>query len=219
MKTLSLAGVLAISLLSAPAFAQTRLNSVSGPGPTFAAPYNNPAFTNNGTYYPGVSPYANPYINPYANPYGNPYYRGYGGAAYGIPVVQPNGLFGFGNNLNMWRAASGYYYPWAGLPSGYQYSNVNILYGAQTSSTPQAQQPPITTMVKDMLAYLDEARAKKTLSEADYQHFRRRATDLQSKEDSMSIAGNGSLDPQDEQSIRNDVNALGKEITERSHRN
>ncbi len=133
-----------------------------------------------------------------------------------------NGLYRFGVgsgvNVNMWRANSGYYYPWAGLPSGINYNSTAILYSAQAAGTPQPQQPPITTIIRDMLSYLDEAKSKGRLSDADYQHLKRRATDLQSKEDLLMNSGGGSMDPQDEQQLRADINSLGGEITERSHK-
>ncbi len=48
MKTRVFLVALSTLMVTAPAQAQTRLNSVNGPGPTFIQPYNNPAFTNGG---------------------------------------------------------------------------------------------------------------------------------------------------------------------------
>lgn len=211
--------VLVLGLASQPLQAQTRFDSVAGPGPMLIGPNANPAFNRGGTYYPGFVPY-NPYAPNTYSPYGynNPYVP-YGG--YGIPTAQPNGLFQFrvGNvGLNMWRSPSGYYYPWAGLPQGYGYNQTTILYAPQATTAPQPQQPPISTLVKDMLTYLDEAKDKKKISDSDYQHLKRRVTDLQSRTSVLMNQAGGVLDPQDETSIRNDLNSVGSEITTRSNR-
>lgn len=220
-RSFTLALVIAVSaIFPSLSSAQTRFDTVNGPGPMLIGPNANPAFSRGGTYYPGFVPPYNPYApNPYYNPYGNPY--GYGYPSYGVPIVQPNGLFQFriGNvGLNMWRSPSGYYYPWAGLPQGMGYSNTTILYAPQTNTAPQPQLPPISTLVKDMLTYLDEAKSKGKLSDADYQHLKRRVTDLQSRTSVLMNQGGGTLDPQDETSIRNDLNSVGAEITTRSNR-
>jgi hypothetical protein len=218
MKNLSLIAVLGCVVLSAPAEAQTRLNSVSGPGPTFAYPGMTYTTPGGSTMYNPMSPYA-PYspTNPMNNPYAYPGYGGYGGyggyagGGYGVPTALNNGFYRFGQNLNMWRSPSGYYYPWGG---GYSTSTTTILYGAQTGQAPQAQQPPIATMIRDMVSYIDDCKTKNRIDDADYTHLRRRVMDLQSKESLLLSNGNGALDPQDEQQLRRDLDGVSREITQ-----
>ncbi|HEY9776773.1 MAG TPA: hypothetical protein V6C81_23620 [Planktothrix sp.] len=209
MKNLRLVALAASVFLAAPALAQTKLNSVSGPGPTFAYPgmtYQ----SGNGVYYRGATGY------PYS--YQQPYGFGYPGYNYGVPTVTPNGLYNFGlgkQAINMWRAPSGYYYPWYGMPAGY--SQTTILYAPTTSTTPTVQQPPISTTASDMLKFIDEAHGKKEISDGDYEHLRRRVTDLQSKYRDLFSQSNGNVDPQDEQQIRTDLQSAGMEIQGRVH--
>jgi hypothetical protein len=91
------------------------------------------------------------------------------------------------------------------------------MYAPNTTTAPTVQQPPISTITSDMVKFIDEAHGKKQVSEGDYEHLRRRVLDLQSKYRDLFSQGNGSLNPEDEQSIRNDLNSVGMEITERVH--
>lgn len=216
MKNLHLVAAVIGALLAVPALAQTRLNSVSGPGPTFA--YPGMTFSQGGaTYYRGVTPYNySPYGNPYAQGYGYPGYP----YSYGVPTALSNGLFsiGLGNmRVNMWRAPSGYYYPWYGVPTGV--SQTTVLYAPNASSAPTPQQPPITTVVSDMTKFLDEAHSKSQVSDADYEHLRRRVVDLQSHYRDLYAQSNGNVEQQDEQQIRTDLNSVSMEIIERVHGN
>lgn len=217
MKNLSLLAVLACAIVSLPAEAQTRLNSVSGPGPTFAYPGMTYTTPGGATMYNPMSPYApysptNPMNNPYAAypGYGGYGYGGYPAGAYGVPTALNNGFYRFGPGVNMWRSPSGYYYPWGG---GITTQTTTILYGPQAGQAPQAQRPPIATMIRDMLTYIDESKQKDRIDEADYTHLRRRIMDLQSKESLLISNGSGSLDPQDEQQLRNDLDGVNRELT------
>jgi len=158
------------------------------------------------------TPVYNPYYNPYAgfpyNPYNSPVY-------YGYPQPMSNGLFNIGLgrvNINLWRAPSGYYYPWCN-PSGY--TSAQIIYAPQgaTQSTPQL--PPLSTMFTDLNTYLDEQKDKGKLADADYSHLRQRSKDLQTKAGSLRTAGEGVLDPQDEAQIRKDLDSLSTEVAQR----
>jgi len=218
MKNLNLMAVLACAILTTPAMAQTRLNSVSGPGPTFAYPGMTYTTPGGSTMYNPISPYA-PYspTNPMNYGYGTPGYGyGYPGAMYGVPTALNNGFYRFGGGpmgVNMWRSPSGYYYPWGG--GGYSTNTTTILYGPQTAAAPQAQQPPIATMIRDMLSYIDESKEKKRLDDGDYNHLRQRIIDLQSKESLLMSNGGGALEQQDEQQLRADLDSVSREITQR----
>ncbi|GEM_PF-1152723 len=187
-----------------------------------------------------TNPYANPYANPYGvnpynpyNPYGNPYgYNPYGGGlvpssgfgvmnpyagypAMGMPVPVNGGYFGIniGNTrLNVWKAPSGYYYPWLPRPVGFGYQAPIVIVN-QGNSTPA--QPALTTIFSDMNKFLDEAKSKGKVSESDYNHLKLRASDLQKKERSLATANGGSLQKDDEELLRKDVDKLGEEVAYR----
>lgn len=178
---------------------------------------------------PYVNPYTNPYVNPYANPYVNPYgttypygtvpaigapgarttvYPSYG---YGIPQPIGGNFFGIstgGTTYNMWKAPSGYYYPW--YNGGVQMSSAPIVI-VQNGAT-QPSEPPLSTQFTDMFKYLDEQKEKGKLSEGDYKHLKRRALDLMSKERDLRAEGDGSLEAGEEKLIRADISSLGGEI-------
>ena len=185
----------------------------------------------------GVNPY-NPYggvpygVNPYGvNPYGyNPYggglvpnsgfgvvnpYAGY--PAMGMPVPINGGYFGINidnSRLNVWKAPSGYYYPWLPRPVGFGYqAPIVIVNQGSQNSTPA--QPALTTIFSDMNKFLDEAKSKGKVSEADYNHLKLRASDLQKKERSLATANGGSLQKDDEEMLRKDVDKLGEEVAYR----
>lgn len=220
----------ACSLLITPALAQGRATLGRGVSGYSASPYaGNPYAA--GTPYIYGNPYAgspygsnplfNPagagyYSNPWANPYGSPYtYNGMPINSFGTPVPIGGGFFGMasnGHNINFWRAPSGYYYPWtAGYGTGYTAPIVVINNGA----APQAAQPPLSTIFSDTLKYLDEQKAAGKLDPNDFQHLKQRALDLLSKERDLRTQGSGSLDQEQEASIRADVDTLGGEIARR----
>jgi hypothetical protein len=172
------------------------------------------------------TPYTNPYSNMYGRyPGGNTLYNntGFGNGAYypfGSPYVNPvalgNGMYGFnggGMNANLWRAPSGYYYPWGVGNSNYS----QTIYVDQSSGRAQtvAQQPPLSMQFTDMGQFLDDAHKNGKLSDVDYQSMKRRLTDIHSKERTNRAAGDGFLEEGLDSEIRRDLNGLGKEMSER----
>lgn len=231
MKRIFLA-LLTCSFALTPALAQTgRSYGWNGNigSPTVGVPYNNTPF---GNPYQFNRPYGNPYagspygsnplynpagsyVNPWVNPYGNPYsYNGVPINSFGMPTPIGGGFFGMsssGRNFNFWKAPSGYYYPWsAGYGQSYTAPIVVI-----NSGSPQPALPPLSTIFSDMLKYLDDQKAAGKLSDADFTHLKQRALDLLSKERTLRTAASGSLDQDQETSIRNDVDTLGGEIARR----
>lgn len=202
------------SLMLTPALAQGRYAPASAGN---QAPYGYvPAMVPNPYAYP-YSPYS-PY-SPYGNtPYGYSPVRPYGGvyspyptSGYGIPQSIGGNFFGInagGATINMWRAPSGYYYPW--YASAMPMSNAPIVI-VQNGST-QASEPPLSTQFTDMFKYLDEQKEKGKLSEGEFTHLKQRALDLMSKERDLRTQGSGSLDAEQEREIRADVSSLGGEI-------
>ncbi len=191
--------------------------------------YSGPASVNPSGY--GANPYFNPYGNAYGNPYGvNPYYGGglvpssgyginpYGGyPAMGMPVPINGGNFGIniGNTrLNVWKAPSGYYYPWLPRPAGFAYQPPIVIIN-QGAQNPTPAQPALTTIFGDMNKFLDDAKSKGKISEADFNHLKLRASDLQKKERSLAHANGGTLVPNAEEQLRKDVDKLGEEVAYR----
>lgn len=167
-------------------------------------------------YPPGqiINPYA-PYQYPYSysNPglYRSPYGSGY--PIIGLPQPVGGGYFGMkiGNTqLNMWKAPSGYYYPWLQRPIGFTYAPIVIV--DQGQSTPS--KPPLSTIFSDMNKFLDEAREKGKIADADYRHLKLRASDLQKRERSLRM-NMGTIDEATEDNLRRDVEKLGEEVAYR----
>lgn len=221
MRSLAISLILATVICAqVPAYAQVGLQRRFVP--TQQVPYANP--------YGGVTPYGvnpyNPYgVNPY-NPYGgglvpsagygvvNPY-AGY--PAMGMPVPVNGGYFGIniGNSrLNVWKAPSGYYYPWLPRPVGFGYQAPIIIVNQGTQNSTPAQ-PALTTIFSDMNKFLDEAKTKGKVSDSDYNHLKLRASDLQKKERSLALSNGGSLPPDAEEQLRKDVDKLGEEVAYR----
>lgn len=225
-----LAGLLSFNPAPAPAQWQTGQPSapslplgVAPPGANYAPGLMNPVTSpypgQNGLgYIPsatlgGISnPYPYP-VNPMFNcPYGVP---GYINAP--VPIGGGNFSFRLGNmNCNLWKAPSGYYYPYShgfgGLGLGY----VNTIFIAPNSQEPPvAKQPPVSVQFTDTFKFLDDARKDQKLSDNDYESLKRRATDIQKKERSYRIAQGGVLDTDVENEIRRDLDNLANEIASR----
>jgi hypothetical protein len=158
--------------------------------------------------------YVQPYIpgRPIASPYYNPGLLNRGGYApvyapsYSIPQATAAGNYLINAN-QFWRSESGYYYPWVDNSVYGQ-----IIYAPQVNQAPAPQAPPLSTIFADLLNYLEQKKAQGVISLSDYQHLRRRATDLQSKYFSLRTAAEGSIDARDEAQIRRDLDELGAEV-------
>jgi hypothetical protein len=203
-----------------PALAQRSFPGYASP----VSPYGGNPYSPYGTVTSpyGVAPY-NPY-NPYNPrvPYGTQGFNNLqtyasNGAAvpnnWGMPQALGNGFYGIvggANTYNMWRAPSGYYYPWV-YSNGVVYApTINVANGLA-----QASQPPLSTQFTDMLKYLDEQKEKGKLTDGDYNHLKQRALDLLSKERDLRAQSNGSIDAEAERQIQSDVDGLGAEMARR----
>lgn len=173
--------------------------------------------------YPGVYPGMGTGLLPSAIPgtntgmYGtiNPMFAGNIGAP--VPMGGANFSFRLGNvNCNMWRAPSGYYYPYYPGFSGFGQGLVNTIYVAPNSQEqPVAKQPPVSVQFSDTFKFLEDAKKDSKISDGDYEHLKRRATDIQKKERSYRIAQGGTLDSDYENEIRRDLDNLSNEIAQR----
>jgi hypothetical protein len=75
--------------------------------------------------------------------------------------------------------------------------------------------PAISTICSDLLSYLDQQKEKGNISQGDFDHLKRRTTDLRNKDRDLRTASNGAIDPQDEAQLRRDVETLGAEVARR----
>jgi hypothetical protein len=177
-------------------------------------PYTNPYGTPYGNPY--ANPYANPYNSPYASPYfgyGNGFQSGYyGGGGFGAPRLINGNTYSFnvsGAPLNFWHAPSGYYYPWMG---GFHYNTYPIfVYNGGSGGAAQTL-PPLSTIFSDLNDYLDKAKKDGKVDQTEYEHLKRRAADLLSKENSLAYESGGTIDPSQEAEIRRDVEGLSAEV-------
>jgi hypothetical protein len=173
---------------------------------------------------PGV--YSNPYYSPYAGvyrtPYGSvpvytsPYTAPYAYSNLSSSVPTPIGANQFGltygnGKLRLWRASSGYYYPWVG---GYAYPSYPIFITPPGATAAAPASPPISTIVSDLDDYLDKAKKDGKVSSGDFTSLKRRASDLLSKEKSLAYE-QGGLDADQEAEIRRDVDELSGEVARR----
>lgn len=182
--------------------------------------------------YPGTTRYYNPYANPYANPYVNPYVtpgayvpagpgvRYYQGPAFAQP--NPIGLGYFsttvgGSQYVLWKAPSGYYYPWCNQQTVFvpYFNYVQPLYYNQGAYTPQ--KPPLDTIFSDMNKYLDESKEKGKVGQLEYEHLKRRLSDIMNKTDRMKNNSGGILSEEEESEIRRDIETLSREVAYRVH--
>lgn len=222
MKNQVLIGVAFLLSLSLPsAMAQYSVGGQSAP-PRYIGGTNkiNPYYLNNGFggYGGGMPGYNNGFYNPYYNPYAGFNYNPYQTPVFwGPPRPLNNGLFNLGLgpvNINLWKAPSGYYYPWCN-PAGYNAAQIIYIPQGQTQATPQL--PPLSTMFSDLNSYLDDQKSKGKLADADFAHLRQRSKDLQTKAGSLRTAsGDGQLDPQDEAQLRKDLDQLSTEVAQRT---
>jgi hypothetical protein len=206
------------------------VSTSSGPG-TALNPVGVPGYGQYGSNPYMGNPYgSNPYMgNPYLNNqymYGQPngYYRSpynystpYGYNAAVAPGFQPYGANQYGltyngRNFRLWRAESGYYYPWV---AGYGYNAYPIFVVPQGQTNPSAVLPPISVVVNDLGDYLDKAKEKGKVTDNDFISLKRRAGDLLSKEKSLAYEAGGSLEPDQEADIRRDVDELSGEVARR----
>lgn len=159
-------------------------------------------------YYPGAYYLRNqPGVGYYSQ---SPFWGGY--PQFGLPQPVGGGYFSFqsgSTRFNLWKAPSGYYYPWAnrGYYAGYVPPVVVVEQGSSIAS-----KPPIMTVMMDLRKFLDEAKSNNRMSESDYNHLSQRLKDLAGKEGMLRNSAGGTLDPALEDDIRKDLDQLGSEI-------
>jgi len=206
-------------LVALPAVAQMQMKYTQTPmgGTEVVAPVGTPIA-------PGgvATPYG--YSNPYQTTTGfyNPTMGNINYPSFGAPISLGGSYYNVpsGNTrLPMWRAPSGYYYPWCPRPTGFVYAYpMPVLVINQQQTSPAPALPPLSTVMGDMEKYLDDSKKDGKISERDFTNMSRRVKDLKSKERTLRIAGGGTLDPADETQLRTDVDKVGSELTWRLNR-
>ncbi len=211
-KQLAFTLVVSCSLVS-PAVAQIRGEAV--PVQT-SVPAGQPVNTGvGGAYGYGYNPYQtttgfyNPNVGNINYPaFGTPVNTG--GSYYHVPSGSAN--------LPMWKAPSGYYYPWCPRPTGFAYAYPMPVLVIENRTQPAPALPPLSTMMSDMEKFLGDSKKDGKITDRDYTNMLQRVKDLKSKERTMRIAAGGTLDPGDETQLRADLDKVGSELTWRLNR-
>jgi len=143
--------------------------------------------------------------------------------AFGLPQPVGGGVFSISAGscrINMWKAPSGYYYPYCGIPSGWPSANAVLpIIISQQYNPPAAAEPPVSTFIEDTNEFLDKKKKEKKISERDYQNMSQRLKDLGSKERYLRNQAGGTMDEHDAAQIRADVAQVLKEMQWRLGRN
>ncbi len=214
MKSKIVISVVLAGLLTSPVSAQFgNVPQVVSPTPTTGI--NSGATSNS---------FGSGYTNPYGSPNGfyNPAAGNVNYPAFGRPVNVGGNFYNVqsGNvQLPMWKAPSGYYYPWCPRPSGFVYAYpLPVLIINNSAPNPAPALPPLSTVMSDLEKMLEDSKKDGKVSERDYTNMIRRVKDLKSKERTLRIAGSGSLEPDDETQLRTDVDQVGSELSWRLNR-
>lgn len=143
--------------------------------------------------------------------------------AFGIPQPIGGGIFSIAAGkctINMWKAPSGYFYPYCGVPAGWPGVNVGLpIILSQQYNPPAAAEPPVSTFIEDTTEFLDKKKKDKRISDRDYQNMSQRLKDLGSKERYLRNQAGGTLDEHDAGQLRQDVDQVLKEMQWRLGRN
>lgn len=125
----------------------------------------------------------------------------------GLYSVKSNGI-----ELKLWKAPSGYYYPWVHGQAFYPYnpSVVSINHGAAACA-----EPPLRVIINDMNLFLADAHDQGRLTREEYLHLSGRLKDLKGMWKSLRLRSGGMVDLKDEASIRRRLMQLSEEIAVR----
>lgn len=152
----------------------------------------------------------------------NPYFGTINYPAFGEPRLIRDNLYYIPSgecNLPMWKAPSGFFYPWVPRPVGFRYEHpLPVLMFEKGNEAPSPLIPPMSVEFSDMEKYLEEAKKDGRISEGDCSNIVRRVRDLKSKERSLRMAAGGSLDSADETTLRRELDDLSKELILRLNR-
>lgn len=143
--------------------------------------------------------------------------------AFGVPQPIGGGVFSVQAGrctINMWKAPSGYYYPYCGVPAGWNFYNVPIpIIVNPQYNPPSASEPPVSTFIEDTNEFLDKKKKEKKISDRDYKNMSQRLKDLASKEKHLRNQAGGTMDKADEEQLRAEVAQVLKEMQWRLGRN
>lgn len=159
---------------------------------------------------------SNPYHSKRTAGFGfsNPYRSSVNHPTFGIPRDQGGGYFlvpSGGKVIPMWKAPSGYLYPWAPRPKTFNadYSlPVLVVPKATGAASPAA--PPLSVIMNDLDKFIELNRSKLTPGEPEA--MQKKVGDIKAKERRLRITGKGSLTSGDEAQIRRELSTLGNEL-------
>lgn len=160
---------------------------------------------------------SNPYKRTAGFGFTNPYHASVNYPTFGIPQSSGNGFYQVPSgksSLPMWKAASGYLYPWAPRPKSFNFGfrmPILVTRGANQSASPAV--PPLTVVINDMEKFISKNQQDNKISSAEANALIQRLASIKSKEHRQRITGKGNFKPSDEALIRRQLDQIGSQLS------
>lgn len=159
---------------------------------------------------------SNPYKRTAGFGFSNPYKSSVNHPSFGIPIDQGGGYFAVpsgGKSIPMWKAPSGYLYPWAPGPRnaslGYALP-VLVVSKQSAAATPAA--PPLSVVIQDLENYMGTDKVKAKLAAEELSTIKTNVDEIKNRERTLRITGHGTLNPGDEALMRREISRVGKNL-------
>lgn len=163
----------------------------------------------------------NPYKRTAGFGFSNPYHSNINYPTFGTPQPTGNGYFlvpSGSAKLPMWKAPSGYLYPWAPRPANFFFRYpMPILMVPQKSTVAAPAVPPLLVVIRDLEHYISDAKSQQKILAKDALTIEKRLADIKSKEHRLRITGGGIINQADEAQMRRELDKTGSEIARISH--
>ena len=150
--------------------------------------------------------------------FSNPYQSTTAGyPSFGMPQDVGNGFYSVKAGsvaLPMWKAPSGFFYPWAPRPESFSYAYpMPVLAISKVTQSVAPAVPPLAVELQDLGNYLEKARLERRMAEADISRLSARIAEIKEKERALRVAGSGNIDPSDEAQMRRELEQIGSECS------
>ncbi|MBI1270723.1 hypothetical protein GC174_09840 [bacterium] len=153
--------------------------------------------------------------------FSNPYQSTAAGyPSFGMPQDVGNGFYSVKAGsvaLPMWKAPSGYLYPWAPRPESFSYAYpMPVLAVSKINQSTAPAVPPLAVEIQDLGNYLEKAKLEKRMAEADISRLSAKIAEIKEKERALRVAGFGNIDPSDEAQMRRELQQIGSECSSKT---
>lgn len=136
---------------------------------------------------------------------------------FGMPQDVGNGFYSVKAGsvaLPMWKAPSGYLYPWAPRPESFSYAYpMPVLAISKVTQSVGPAVPPLAVEIQDLGNYLEKGKLEKRMAEADIARLSAKVAEIKEKERALRVAGSGNIDPADEAQMRRQLQQIGSECS------